>query len=97
VSFLVRRPVAGAATIAGKALAGLFFLIGKRRGSPRKAFASSRRGPPWLGSQAGLLLENGRYLARRRWERSAAAALLTICWFAEALSRRTRAGQADPP
>jgi hypothetical protein len=37
VSFLVRRPVAGAATIAGKALAGLFFLIGKRRGSPRKA------------------------------------------------------------
>jgi hypothetical protein len=37
VSFLIRRPVAGAATIAGKALAGLFFLIGKRRGSPRKA------------------------------------------------------------
>ena len=37
MSFLVRRPVAGAATIAGKALAGLFFLIGKRRGSPRKA------------------------------------------------------------
>jgi hypothetical protein len=37
VSFLIRRPVAGAAAIAGKALAGLFFLIGKRRGSPRKA------------------------------------------------------------
>jgi hypothetical protein len=37
VSFLIRRPVAGAATIAGKALAGLFFLIGKRRGSSRKA------------------------------------------------------------
>ena len=37
MSFLVRRPVAGAATIAGRALAGLFFLIGKCRASSRKA------------------------------------------------------------
>jgi hypothetical protein len=37
MSFLVRRPVAGAATIAGRALAGLFFLIGKGRASRSKA------------------------------------------------------------
>ena len=37
MSFLIQRPVAGAATIAGRVLAGLFFLIGKRRGSRRKA------------------------------------------------------------
>jgi len=37
VSSLVRHPVAGSATIAGRALGGVFFLIGKYRASSRKA------------------------------------------------------------
>jgi hypothetical protein len=37
VSSLVRHPVAGSATIAGRALGGVFFWIGKSRASSRKA------------------------------------------------------------
>jgi hypothetical protein len=37
VSSLVRHPVAGSATIAGRALGGVFFLIGKYRASSKKA------------------------------------------------------------
>jgi hypothetical protein len=37
VSSLVRHPVAGSATIAGRALGGVFFLIGKCRASSSKA------------------------------------------------------------
>jgi hypothetical protein len=53
VSFLIRRPVAGAATIAGKALAGLFFLIGKRRGSlERLCILEERSVMAWFAGRA---------------------------------------------
>ena len=67
MSSLVRHPVAGSATIAGRALGGVFFLIGKYRASSRKALhprgeirrgvlrrhgCSWTTGVPWLDDAA---------------------------------------------
>lgn len=59
MSSLIRRPVAGAATIAGRALAGLFFLIGKRRGSPRKALHPRGEVRPGLVRRHGCSRRTG--------------------------------------
>lgn len=40
-------------------------------------------------------MDNWRLLARRRWKRSRAAALLAICWLTEALPRGVGIGDAD--